>query len=236
MWLAIETSTKQMGVAVVDGERLLSSYELLADYPHAVELPDAVKRVLKAAGITLDQLSGIAVDIGPGSFTGLRIGLAFAKALLYGRKTRLAGVPSMDVLAANLPFHSGLICVLLDARQKNVYGALYRVQGGEAARQGEIYLGPPDEFLARIKEPAVVLGDGAAIYREAVLKRCPAAQFAAPELWLPRAAILARLGQARAAAGQVDDPATLVPLYLYPMDCSVRGPNRPTAILAQPAA
>ena len=75
--LAIETSGRQLGVALRDGERLLASYELLVpDYPHAAELPDAVKRVMKAAGTSLDRLEAIAVDIGPGSFTGLRIGLA----------------------------------------------------------------------------------------------------------------------------------------------------------------
>ena len=219
----------------MDGDKLLSSYELLADYPHAVELPDAVKRVLKAAGTSLDRLSGIAVDVGPGSFTGLRIGLAFVKALVFGRELPVVGVSAMDVLAANLPLHDGFICPFLDARQKNVYAALYRAQGGALKRQGEIYLGPPEPFLSRIKEPVALLGDGCALYREQISRQCPQARLAPAELWLPRAATLARLGQAQGAAGRRDDPAALVPLYLYPMDCAVRGPNRPTAVLTQPA-
>ena len=230
--LAIETSSRQLGVAAIDGERLLSSYELLADYPHAVELPAAVTRVLQAASTTLDQVEAIMVDVGPGSFTGLRIGLAFVKALAFPRRTAVVGVASLDVLAANLPFASRLVCPILDAKQRNVYAALYRLDAGRALRQSDYLLGPVDDVLALMKEPAVFLGDGAALYRHRILERYPEAQFADPELWLPRAATLARLGRERFLQGQRDDPATLVPLYLYPLDCSVRSPDRPTSVLA----
>ncbi len=234
--LAIETSTRQLGVAVLDGQRLLASYELLADYPHAVELPAAVTRVLQAAGLTLPQVDAMAVDIGPGSFTGLRIGLAFVKALAFGSTRKIIGVPSLDVLANGLVSPSLPVCPILDAKQKNVYAALYRMQDGALMRQGEFYLGPLEGFLPQLVQGRIVLGDGAALYRERILAHCPDVQLAPPEAWLPRAATLGRLAQERLARGQSDDPATLVPLYLYPLDCSVRGPNRPTAVLPQPAS
>ncbi len=234
--LAIDTSTRQLGTAVIDGDRLLSSYALLVDYPHAVELPDAVARVLKSAGTNLQLLDAIAVDLGPGSFTGLRIGLAFVKALVFSRKTPLIGVPSLDVLAAGVPYSPQLICPVLDARQKNVYAALYRASAGQPRRDSDYLLGPIDDVLARIKEPTLFLGDGCAVYRERIIERLGAkAQFAPAEFWLPNAATLARLGRERLASGQPDDPARLVPLYLYPLDCSVRGPDRPTAVLPKPA-
>ena len=230
--LAIETSTRQLGVAVLDGERLMSSYELLAEYPHAVELPDAVTRVLKAAHTTLEALEAIVVDIGPGSFTGLRIGLAFVKALAFATKKAVIGVPSLDVLAAGVPFSPHLVCPILDAKQKNVYAALYRLETGTPIKQHDYSLGSIDAVLSLIKEPTVFLGDGCALYRERIVQRVgDHAQFAAPELWLPRAATLARLGRERLAQGHRDDPSRLVPLYLYPLDCSVRGPDRPTSVL-----
>jgi tRNA threonylcarbamoyladenosine biosynthesis protein TsaB len=229
--LAIETSTKQLGVTVSDSGRPLASYELLANYPHAVELPGAVTRVLKEARLTRSDIEAIAVDIGPGSFTGLRIGLAFAKALAFPAKTALIGVPSMDVLVASLPFVDRPICPILDARQHNVYAALYRLQGGRPSRATDFFLGPIDQFLASLPPSVAFLGDGCALYRERLRERCPQALFAEAELWLPRSATLARLGEERFRAGKLDDPARLVPLYLYPLDCSVRGPNRPTSTL-----
>jgi len=129
MILAIETATRQLGVAVTDGKQACASYELLGEYPHAVELPEAVNRVLKEACTTLQRCEAIVVDIGPGSFTGLRIGLAFAKALAYPNKKPLVGVSSLDVLAAQLPFVPQVVCPMLDAKQKNVYAALYRLHG-----------------------------------------------------------------------------------------------------------
>lgn len=225
--LAIETATRQLGVAVIDGERLLSSYELLAEHPHAVELPGAVSRVLKAAQTTLEQVEALVVDIGPGSFTGLRIGLAFVKALAFPAKKPLVGIPSLDVLAANVPFTEGLICPVLDAKQHNIYTALFQVRDGRPVKQTEYLLGPVEELLAQVKRATIFLGDGCALYRDRILAHCPHAQFAAPELWLPRAATLGRLGRERVVHGEQADPATLVPMYLYPLDCSVRGPNRP---------
>jgi tRNA threonylcarbamoyladenosine biosynthesis protein TsaB len=230
-FLAIETSTRQMGVALLDEQGARSAYELLADYPHAVELPEAVRRVLKAGGSTLEQVEAIVVDIGPGSFTGLRIGLAFAKALAFPARKPLVGVASLDLLAAGLAFSPRLLCPILDARQGNVYAALYRAEAGAAVRQAEYWLGPVDEVLARVTEPAVFVGDGIASYRDRILARCPQPQFAAQDLWWPRAATLGRLGRDRFLAGQRDDPAKLLPLYLYPLDCSVRGPGRTTSVL-----
>ena len=237
--LAIETATRQMGVAAIDGERVLASYELLAENPHAVELPGAVTRVLKAAHTTLAQVKGIVVDIGPGSFTGLRIGLAFVKALVFPTQIPLVGVPSLDVLASNLPFTSRPVCPVLDAKQKNVYAALYQPQKGGLKKVSDYFLGPIDDFLGTVKEPTIFLGDGCSLYRERILERCPEAQFASQEFWLPKAATLARLGAQRLKNGTPDDPSRLVPMYLYPLDCSVRGPDRLTSVLpkkiSQPA-
>lgn len=281
MLLAIDTATRQLGAAVVDGERLVSSYEVVADEPpHAVELPDAVRRVLAGARISLQQVEALIVDIGPGSFTGLRIGLAFMKALACTTKKPAIGVPSLDILAAQLPMAPFLVCPLLDAKRHNVYAALYRLEAGVPVRQTDYLLGPVDDILAQIHpaprkprpsgrvppqhvgagrggskipegsfpeamgfspwggvhRPVVFLGDGCPLYRDQIVERLGAkAQFAPPDLWLPRVATLANLGRLRYASGQRDDPATLLPMYLYPRDCSVRVGDRPAAS-PQPAS
>ncbi|PIQ84054.1 MAG: tRNA (adenosine(37)-N6)-threonylcarbamoyltransferase complex dimerization subunit type 1 TsaB [Candidatus Omnitrophica bacterium CG11_big_fil_rev_8_21_14_0_20_63_9] len=236
MLLAIDTSSRQLGIALWHDGQIASSYELLAEYPHAVELPAAVKRVLETGHATLAQLDAIAVGLGPGSFTGLRIGLAFVKAMAFAAKKPVIGVPSLDVIAANVSTSPGLVCAFLDARQKNVYAGLFRMVDSLPQKASEYFLGPPADFLKTVKEPVILVGDGCALYRALVEERLGGrASFAPQELWLPRVTVLARLAAARFAAGQRDDAAALVPLYLYPLDCSVRGPDRPTAVLPKAA-
>ena len=233
--LAIETATQQLGVAVIDGERVLSSYELLAEYPHSVELPGAVTRVLQAARLRLRELDGLVVDIGPGSFTGLRIGVAFAKSLAFTTQKPLVGIPSLDVLAAQVPFHSQPVCPLLDAKRRNVYAAVYEPShGGMPAKRGEYLLAPVEDILAQVNGPAIFLGDGCALYRDRITARCPQAQFAPPESWWPQAATLGRLGWLKFSQGQRDDPARLTPLYLYAQTCQVNLSSRPQGAPRKP--
>jgi len=220
--LAIDTSTDRMGVALIDDERVRASYEVLGERPHGVELPQAVQRVLRAGGCPMDTLEGIAVDVGPGSFTGLRIGLAFVKALVFRTKTPVVGVASLEVLAAGVPFAMQTICPVLDAKQRNVYAAWYRTRGGALETLSEPELLPFQALLVKLRGPTILLGDGALRYRTQLVETLgKEAIFADPELGLPRAAILGRLGLARLQQGKTDDPKTLVPRYLYPWDSTV---------------
>ena len=105
---------------------------------------------------------------------------------------------------------------------RRVYGALYRAEEGNLKRRTDYLLGPVEDLVSQIKEPAIFLGDGCALYRDRIVERMGSeATFAAQELWLPRAETLARLGSERLRQGQRDDPAALVPMYLYPQDASI---------------
>ncbi len=233
--LAIETSSRQLGIAVSDANQVAATYELLvSDHPHAIELPGAVKRLLASVGGTLQAMDGFVVDVGPGSFTGLRIGVAFVKALAFTTQKPVVGISSLDVLAAAVPFTTSWVCPILDAKQKNVYAGLYRLEEAQPLRQIPDFLGPVDAILSRIQEPVIFLGDGCALYRDRILQKCPGAQFAPADLWWPRAGTLARLGCKRLLEGQQDDPSQLVPRYLYPQDCQVRSADRPTSRLPSP--
>ena len=225
--LAIETSTDSLGVALVNEQRVLASYELLAERPHAVELPQAVTRVLQAGGCRLEQLDGIAVDVGPGSFTGLRIGVAFVKALVFRTEPAVVGVPSLDVLAANISMTPHRVCPILDAKQRKVYAALYQTRNGVVRKESDYHLTTLDELLPMLDKdsPVILLGDGVALYRQRLTQALgERALFASPEAWLPRAATLGRLGLERLQQGLRDDPSRLVPMYLYPITCSIQKP------------
>lgn len=233
--LAIDTSTERLGVALVSETEVRSSYELLAERPHAIELPQAVTRVLQAGGEALERLGGIAIDIGPGSFTGLRIGLSFVKALALVRPVPVIGVPSLDVLAANLPYAPDLICPVLDAKQRKVYAALYRANGARLVKQSDYALWTLDELIQHLGQQRVLfLGDGIGVYRQALIERLgERVSFADPEWWYPQAAVLGRLGLARLRDGQRDNPRDLVPMYLHPMTCTIK---QPMPSVAQAAA
>ena len=226
--LAIDTATDLMGVALVTEQRVLGAYELLADRPHAVELPGAVSRVLHAAGLRLDQMDGAAIDIGPGSFTGLRIGLSFLKALIFSLRKPVAAVPSLDILAAGLWESAHRVCCVMDAKQGKVYGALYEVRQGRPQRRSDHLLTPINDLLGLCpsKEPVVFVGDGALLHRALIQERfADRALFSPPELTLPRAAITGRLGLDRLAQNLGDDIETLTPMYLHPITCTVRQPS-----------
>ena len=223
--LAIETATVVLGVAVVDETRVLAAFDLLAERTHSAELPIAVQRVLAAAGETIGSLDGFVIDIGPGSFTGLRIGTAFLKALAFRTGKPVAAIPSLDVIAANMPWAPQTIVPVLDARQKKVYAAVYQTAGGWPERRTDHQLLTPEELIAQLPAgPIVLIGDGAALYRDRFVQALgDRAVFADPALALPRAAILGRLGLRKLAKGDSDKPNALTPLYLHPMTCTVRG-------------
>ena len=228
--LAIETATQNLSVAVVEDENLLAAAQLLLPtHPHAVELPGLVQRLLLTTRTPWKHLGAVAIDIGPGSFTGLRIGLAFVKAIAFAHALRVVGVSSLDVLAAQAAYADDPVVPLLDAKRGNVYGARFDRKGDGFVRRTEYRLGSVEEALAGVPRRALFLGEACRLYADRIRAVCPDTSFAPQELWWPRAETLARLGVARLAAGRADDPATLVPLYLYPLDCSVRSEPKPVA-------
>ncbi len=232
--LAIDTSSDRLGVAVVDEARVLASYAVLAERPHAAELPQALTRVLDASGQTFAELEGVALDIGPGSFTGLRIGLAFVKALLFHTERPLVAVPSLDVLAANARYATEAICPIVDAKQRKLYAGLFHAEQGRLRRDADYLLASVDDVVAmlrerlRLDERVIFLGDGVGRYGEAIASALGSrAVLATPDVWLPDAAALGRLGLERLRQGARDNPRDLVPMYLHPMDCSIRPSSRP---------
>jgi len=126
--LGIETATMTGGLALLNEERLISEYTLNVRTTHTARLMPALDRVLKDSSVDKSEIGGIAISIGPGSFTGLRIGLATAKGLALGLGVPLVGVPTLDALARNIPFAMYQICPMLDAKKKEVYYSLFRYE------------------------------------------------------------------------------------------------------------
>lgn len=220
--LAVESATLSGGAALLDGDRLLGEITLNIAITHSERLMAAVDRLLADCGAAPADLGGLAVSIGPGSFTGLRVGIATVKALAMALDLPVAPVPTLDALAARLPFADAPVCPILDARKSEVYLSLYRWRDGRMERQWDYLALPPELAAARLEPPVILLGDGIEACRPwlgrlgAGVRVAPAAQR------LPSAAVVAELGRAALAAGGGVSAEALVPLYLRPSEAELK--------------
>ena len=228
--LGIDTSTPIGSVALIDGESLVAEHTLNIVKAHSSRLMPAIDTVLKWGDITADELDGCAVGIGPGSFTGIRIGIATIKSLCYALDKPIIGVSTLEAIAYNLRWTEGLICPILDARRNESYGAIFR-GGDEWQRLTDDWCLPIEGFLAEIETRRSLLpesengrerllqctfvGDGLETYADAVRTALgEKIRFADAIFNAPRGATVAHLGAQRLQNGDSDNYWTLVPNYV----------------------
>ncbi|MEW6379366.1 MAG: tRNA (adenosine(37)-N6)-threonylcarbamoyltransferase complex dimerization subunit type 1 TsaB [bacterium] len=222
--LGIETATRTGSIALVSEDEVLAEYLISGIKSHAEQLLRGIDQVLTDTGRSLAECAGIAVSIGPGSFTGLRIGVSTAKALAFAAGKPIVGVPTLEALAANLPFTSCSICPLLDARKKEVYTALYQWTEGELqVLVPERAVSPLDMInqLDRSRR-TIFIGNGSRLYERLIREEFgKEAEFSPQSHNCPRASIVASLGLKRLTLQQSDRAETLVPTYLRPSDAEI---------------
>ncbi len=214
--LGLEASTPAGSIAVVDGDDLRGEVWFSTSKTHSERILQGIEQVIRETQLAFRDLDGVAVGLGPGSFTGLRIALSTAKGLALALGTPLAGIPTLEALARNVPYWRGLICPVVDARNDLIYGGLYRMtDGGLLATQQEAGTREVRQWVAGLEDPVLFLGSGAVAYREAIVSVLGGlAHFPPPELMHPRAAVIARLGRDALLCRGGDDMDSLVPLYL----------------------
>lgn len=211
--LGLDTTTSRGSVALLDGNELLGEVRLAAPDSHSGRVLPAVDFLLRGLGLEPVDLDAFAVAIGPGSFTGLRVGIGTVQGLALGSGRPCLGIPALDALAARIRGGAPCLVAMMDAYRGEVFAARY---DGEARRQGPMLAEAPQVFLERVPELAAFIGDGAERYRAEILHRLPKASFPARSLYL--AGTLARLAAPRLAAGEGIPPASLQPLYLREAD------------------
>jgi len=213
--LAVETSTLSGGAALLD-ERVVGEYMLDVRVTHSERLMTAIDQLLGDAGWTVRDLEGIAVTVGPGSFTGLRVGLSTVKGLALALAIPVAAVPTLDAMAAMLPYAALPVCPVLDARKREVYASLYRWDGLGMRRQWDYLAISPDDLARRLDEPVIVVGDGAHAIDS------PWARRVEPPRRGPAPAVVGALGRTRLALGDTVAAADLVPIYLRPSEAELK--------------
>jgi tRNA threonylcarbamoyladenosine biosynthesis protein TsaB len=215
--LAIDTSTMFGGVAVMDDlSGLVAEVRLNVKSTYSERLMTTVYHALEKSGYKLSDIDFFAVSTGPGSFTGLRIGLSTVKGFAYATGKPVVSVPTLEALAYNFPFCLYPVCTLLDARKKEVYAALFKWEDEGFIRlisEDSIRI---DRFLEKLSvEKAIFTGDGAILYRNKILsildKR---AIFALPDKMVPSPAHVASIGMKKALNGEFSEPISLIPSYI----------------------
>jgi len=216
--LAVDTSSATATIAVIDDDRLLGEYFLNNKTPHSKKLMPMIEQLLKALELTPYDIDIFAAAIGPGSFTGLRIGVAAVKGMAQVADKRVAGVSVLEAMAHNLPFCSNLICPILDARNQQVYCAVYRYgkDGLETFSEGRAVA--LADLLVELKatgEDVVFLGDGVPVNRLTIENELGnQCTFAPPSCNMQRASSVATVALGMAKQGRLTDAAGLVPEYL----------------------
>ena len=211
--LALETSAKAASVALHDGQQLLAECYQNTGMTHSQTLMVMAEDLLKQCGRTPGEVTHVAVAAGPGSFTGIRIGVAAAKGFGWGAELPVYGVSTLEAMAKNLGIYEGVVCAVMDARRSQVYNALFRAEKGSLSRICEdraISLQELGEQLQSMQAPIYLVGDGSVLTANTL-----------PGLILPaehrrhqRAAGVALVAAEKIAAGEVADAAALEPNYL----------------------
>jgi tRNA threonylcarbamoyladenosine biosynthesis protein TsaB len=248
--LAIETSTMLGGIAIMDDlSGLIAEARINVKSTHSERLMTELDHLLKQTGLKISDFDIFAVSTGPGSFTGLRIGLSTVKGFSYSTGKPIVSVPTLEALAWNFPYCIYPVCTMLDARKREVYAALFKWEDEEGfIRLIDETSIKVDRLLEKIKERGdlpsplagegkgeggffsksiIFTGEGAILYRDKIIEAMgEKAVFASPEKMVPSPANVAYIGIKKAEKGEFSEPVSLVPFYIRRSEAEIKGDVR----------
>jgi len=229
--LGIESSTQQVGAAIGGHEGVLAQAHSARGKRHAENLTPMIDFICRQARIDIDEIGCVAVDLGPGLFTGLRVGVAAAKAMASALRVPMIGVPSLDLLAFPVRFTPRLIVAAIDARRGEVFHAFYRQVPGGVQRLTDHQVSTPDDLASELMatgEDCLLVGDGIVRYWQH-FDDLTKVELADSGLAYPTASSLVQLAHARALREEWVKPWELQPLYLRPPDAEINWSMREQA-------
>lgn len=206
--LAIDTSTDYLSLAVAKDGRIAGRFHRKSAMRHSTLLIPTIDRLLKKAGIKIKEIDCFAISIGPGSFTGLRIGAVTVKALAYSLKKPVVAIPTLDAIALNAKSFKGVICPVLDARKNKVYACIYKSDGRNIKKISRYLLLPLEELKKKLTkyDKIYFLGD-----------------IMGSKIWHPKPEIVAALALEEFNKKNFVKPEDLEPLYIYSNECDIKG-------------
>ena len=217
MILAFETSAKAAGVALLEGDKLLGESYQNTGLTHSQTLMKMAEDLLKSCGKTPADVTAVAVAKGPGSFTGVRIGVAAAKGFAWGREIPCYGVSTLEAMAEGLGVYDGYVVPTMDARRSQTYTGIFRAEGGRLTRilaDCAISFGELGEKLKNCEKPIFLVGDGAVLCYNTLKEAVPGLVLPPEHRLHQRASGVALVAKKQIAAGEPGDGASLTPNYL----------------------
>jgi tRNA threonylcarbamoyladenosine biosynthesis protein TsaB len=215
MLLAIDTSTAQIGLALYDGATVPGELVWQSRAHHTEQLAPALAGLLERVGVTMDSVKALGVAIGPGSFTSLRVGLAFVKGLTLARHLPLIGIPTLDIVAASVPLSDRKLAAVLQAGRGRLAVGWYKPTGSGWQAYGPAMTMTAGELEKKIRKPVIVCGELTAEDRHCLARKFKNVRLASPAQCVRRPGVLAEIAWNRWQAGKTDEAASLAPIYLH---------------------
>jgi tRNA threonylcarbamoyladenosine biosynthesis protein TsaB len=219
--LGIDTTTNRLCLGLY-AQGKFYEYSLNTGRKLSALLVPAIRQVLAGAGVKITDIDYFACGLGPGSFTGMRIGLATIKALSIVKNKPVVGISTLDILARNAQVKDRLIVPVLDARRSLVYCSAYKYEQGLLKRKSGYLLISPEELAGKFPATVVLLGEGAALHADTLLSRIKNAVILDKDHWSLQAYNLMELAQAKIKAKEFTSALTVKPIYLYPKECQIK--------------
>ena len=221
--LGIDTSTKFLCLGIYSDDRIYE-YNLELGRRISALITVTIKRVLDALGWQIKDIDYFACGLGPGSFTGMRVGIATVKGLAFSLNKPVVGVSTLDILARNAGITAAYVIPIVDARRNLIYCSIYRNKFGHSARIKPYMLLTIDEFFkkAKLKDNAVILGDAINLYKQNILMHMKNVTVLDKDYWYPSGRNIINLAIERINSKMVFSASGIKPVYLYPKECQIR--------------
>ena len=220
--LAIDTSTASGSIALLEDNQLIAETTTHIQKTHAERLLPSIKNLFDTIGARIEEVDGFALTTGPGSFTGLRIGLSTIKGLAWSLNKPVVGVSTLEAMAMNIPYADKPICPVLDARKKEVYAGIYKFQDAECSCIMPDTAISPTALIERIQEPTIFIGDGIQVFKSQILNLKSQILIAPLHLWPVKAFNIGMLSLQRFRRGEVISPENIKLNYLRPSEAEVK--------------
>lgn len=219
--LGIDTSSKFLSLGAYDGSKIYE-YNMDLGTRHSSLLIPTIKRVLDALGWKIGEIDYFACGLGPGSFTGLRVGIASVKGMSWPLNKPIIGISSLDIIAGNVKNADKQIAVIVDAKRDLTYCGIYKKSGGSLKRISPYMLLKEDELFKKIKDNTVILGDALSIYKDKILANIRGAGILDRDCWYPKGHSIIELALEKIKEKKFYNSFNIKPIYLYPKECQIR--------------